>query len=182
MKKNMNSFTTTNTVLAIILLALGLFLAIWPENSLNTIINLMSVLILVIGGIKLLNYYRYDKEYRNKIDLLEGIVFVFTSLMMFSFADNLISLLTMIFGCYVAFEGLSTLLKANELRTYELNNWKHFLIVGIVLLIIGCIFVFNSFKAITTIVRAMGIILVILGLKDLYLTYCINKIDSFMDK
>lgn len=158
-------------VRAAIAILLGAIFIIWPDISLNYIVQFIGVALIIIGLIPLISSMK-DKQAaflsaNGVFDIILGIVL----LVMPSFFVSIIMLVVGLFFITFGIGQLTNLVSANKYSKVVLRYY----ILPILLTLFGIILIFNPFKSVTTFLMIIGIALVVYGVSEVISTYKVRK-------
>jgi len=160
---------------SIFFLALGLFLFFRPEGTINLISSLIGILLLINGGITLINYFRNQIYSNYKIELIYGIVIVVSGFALILNPVAIVSILPFILGIYFVISGAFKLKYAFDIKTSRGTMPMFSLLVSILMILCGILFIVNPFGGAIAITQAIGIFMSIYGLLDIVNYFCIRK-------
>ena len=141
-------------LLAVIFIALGIVLILWPGATMKKICYLLAAMLLALGVVSLINYLRKDISgiiYR--YDLVVGLCAILGGILVIVKVDKLTDLIPAVLGFLVTMSG----------------------IMAIVNIVAGIVLLMNPFEAAQILIMCLGIALVYSGITDLYVTISISR-------
>ena len=149
-------------ILSLVVIALvGLFLVIYPGDTLNIVVGVFGGALLLIGLIGIVSYFLpKNKNSRNVIDLVISIVEVIVGLIVVSNIGFVISLFPFFAGVIIAVQGVLYLISAFRMKSDNNNSWKLGLVLSLVMIAFGILIFANPFATQTALVRLAGIALI----------------------
>lgn len=159
-KKNNN---TDIMAASLVYIVLGLILTINPGGFKNLICIAIAGLLVVMGVIRIIRFLISKDQseiYRN--DLVVGILLVILGVVFVVF----VSVIIMVLGISVSISGLSKLQSSLEVKRMEEKNWVVFLVLAFINIALGLYLTFYPLKATNTMLRIVGICILISGVTD----------------
>ena len=152
---------------AVIGIAAGVLLVIFPQESLNVITYGIGIISLVYGVLRIISYFR-NKSLSPFFagELFLGIVLV---------AIGLFSFLPIVLGILVLVEGISKLQRGLMLKNYGYQRWVAATVVAGCIIALGILLIFNPFNALVITMRVLGIVLAADGIAGLWVNFIIKR-------
>lgn len=172
----------SNFFISVLMIISGLVLIVWPDTSLNFAINIIGILLVLIAAFKFLMYKKNESKLDLNFQFLEIMVYLILGLTMLFFSNAIMSIFTVLFGIYICFDGLVNIKKGVELKKYGYSKYKFILVIGIILFIIGLIFIYKPSSLMNVIMILMGSACLIDGVFNLYVNYCAQALNERLDK
>ena len=149
-------------ILSLVVIALvGLFLVIYPSDTLNIVVGVFGGALLLIGLIGIVSYFLpKNKNSRSVIDLVVSIVEAIVGLIVVSNIGFVISLFPIFAGVIIAAQGVLYLISALRMKSDNNNSWKLGLVLSLVMIAFGILIFANPFATQATLVRLAGIALI----------------------
>lgn len=160
---------------SILFLALGLFLFFRPEGTINLISSIIGILLLMNGGITLINYFRNDIYSNYKIELIYGIIAVIAGFVLILNPSAIVSVLPFILGIYFVISGVFKLTYVFDIKNGKGGMPIFSLIVSILMILCGILFIMNPFGGAIAITKTIGIFMSIYAVLDIINYFCIRK-------
>ena len=173
--QKMNQFAIVQSIISILL---GLFLLLWPQTTLITIVYLFGIYLAVLAIINFISYWRNKNgnSYFNS-DLISGILQGILAVVIFIYPTIIIGILPFIAGMIILLSSVLNLTRGLEIRSSNKKGWLFVLLISILTAIFGIIIIINPFAGAVTFVMLYGIMLLVKGISDL-ITYVIFYISS----
>ena len=169
MKETIESGVRNNKVNGIIMIILGLIMLLWPGAAMKIVCIVIGVVLIAMGGIRLLTYFNGRKRgIENQSDLTIGIIEVIVGIALIIISGFFISVffilagMAMLYLCYRMFR------QAYELRQIRGSAFFMSLGVGIIVLVLGILMIINPVGTATFIVQLAGVAMIIAGLAMLF--------------
>lgn len=163
-------------LLAVIFIALGIVLILWPGATMKTICYLLAAMLLVIGVVSLINYLRKDISgiiYR--YDLVVGLCAILGGILVIVKVDKLTDLIPAVLGFLVTMSGIMKMQNSVDMLRLGHGTWHVAFAMAIVNIVAGIVLLMNPFEAAQILIMCLGIALVYSGITDLYVTISISR-------
>ena len=161
---------------AIIGIAAGLLLLVFPQEAINVITYGIGIVSLVYGIVRIVDYFKNrDISPFFAGELILGVVLVGIGLFSFLNPGGIFAILPIIFGILVLVEGISKLQRALMLRRYGYPRWVAALVLAIAIMVLGVVLVLNPFGALVMTVRVLGAVILVDGLTGLWVSLILKN-------
>ena len=163
-------------LLAVIFIALGIVLILWPGATMKTICYLLAAMLLAIGVVSLINYLRKDISgiiYR--YDLVVGLCAILGGILVIVKVDKLTDLIPAVLGFLVTMSGIMKMQNSVDMLRLGHGTWHVAFAMAIVNIVAGIVLLMNQFEAAQILIMCLGIALVYSGITDLYVTISISR-------
>ena len=163
-------------LLAVIFIALGIVLILWPGATMKTICYLLAAMLLAIGVVSLINYLRKDISgiiYR--YDLVVGLCAILGGILVIVKVDKLTDLIPAGGGLLVTMSGIMKMQNSVDMLRLGHGTWHVAFAMAIVNIVAGIVLLMNPFEAAQILIMCLGIALVYSGITDLYVTISISR-------
>ena len=151
-------------LLAVIFIALGIVLILWPGATMKTICYLLAAMLLALGVVSLINYLRKDISgiiYR--YDLVVGLCAILGGILVIVKVDKLTDLIPAVLGFLVTMSGIMKMQNSVDMLRLGHGTWHVAFAMAIVNIVAGIVLL------------CLGIALVYSGITDLYVTISISR-------
>ena len=163
-------------LLAVIFIALGIVLILWPGATMKTSCYLLAAMLLAIGVVSLINYLRKDISgiiYR--YDLVVGLCAILGGILVIVKVDKLTDLIPAVLGFLVTMSGILKMQNSVDMLRLGHGTWHVAFAMAIVNIVAGIVLLMNPFEAAQILIMCLGIALVYSGITDLYVTISISR-------
>ncbi len=163
-------------LLAVIFIALGIVLILWPGATMKTICYLLAAMLLALGVASLINYLRKDISgiiYR--YDLVVGLCAILGGILVVVKVDKLTDLIPAVLGFLVTMSGILKMQNSVDMLRLGHGTWHVAFAMAIVNIVAGIVLLMNPFEAAQILIMCLGIALVYSGITDLYVTISISR-------
>lgn len=162
---------------------LGVLLIIRPSFSTNAVCNILGLVSLLWTVISFIQYFGTKKIGLNsKFDLFQGFAGAVLSFIFFFAKAFLTTLIPLIVGIVICIQSAAKIKLALTQRRNGVDKWLLALILNIAGFILGLCLVINPFKSLMTVIRFIGIVLVINGIirfiSDFFLIRQMNSMSN----
>ncbi len=171
-------------VMSAVYIVLGVVLLLWPEAVLNGICYVVGGLVMLSGIVQIARFFSMrEKLFFAPMTMTLGLVCLGLGLFLILRSDIVQTVLPIVFGLFVIFDSIVRIQGALELKRCEYGNWWTGLLLALLSVILGLIMIFNPFATISTLVMAIGVILIIEGaLNVISILYTQLAVRRFMKK
>ena len=163
-------------LLAVIFIALGIVLILWPGATMKTICYLLAAMLLALGVASLINYLRKDISgiiYR--YDLVVGLCAILGGILVIVKVDKLTDLIPAVLCFLVTMSGILKMQNSVDMLRLGHGTWHVAFAMAIVNIVAGIVLLMNPFEAAQILIMCIGIALVYSGITDLYVTISISR-------
>ena len=163
-------------LLAVIFIALGIVLILWPGATMKTICYLLAAMLLALGVASLINYLRKDISgiiYR--YDLVVGLCAILGGILVIVKVDKLTDLIPAVLGFLVTMSEILKMQNSVDMLRLGHGTWHVAFAMAIVNIVAGIVLLMNPFEAAQILIMCIGIALVYSGITDLYVTISISR-------
>lgn len=163
-------------LLAVIFIALGIVLILWPGATMKTICYLLAAMLLALGVASLINYLRKDISgiiYR--YDLVVGLCAILGGFLVIVKVDKLTDLIPAVLGFLVTMSGILKMQNSVDMLRLGHGTWHVAFAMSIINIVAGIVLLMNPFEAAQILIMCLGIALVYSGITDLYVTISISR-------
>lgn len=182
-KQAKNSFL----VISILYILLGLVLLIWPGQFLKWGCYALGTVIVLYGASRIISYIANKNmiSYFNA-DLIVGIVVVAVGLLLLIKPEIFISILPIVFGLFIIFNGIVKLQNAFDLKRLHYEKWWSIFVTAGLSLLLGLFIIWNPFETAALTAMAIGIVLIVEGIASavttIYSWRTIKQLSKIMEQ
>lgn len=163
-------------LLAVIFIALGIVLILWPGATMKTICYLLAAMLLALGVASLINYLRKDiSGIIYHYDLVVGLCAILGGILVIVKVDKLTDLIPAVLGFLVTMSGILKMQNSVDMLRLGHGTWHVAFAMAIVNIVAGIVLLMNPFEAAQILIMCIGIALVYSGITDLYVTISISR-------
>ena len=175
-KKFLKKSGWTDIVVSLIFVLFGIMLIARPEAIESVISILLGAILIVIGVLKVIDYYSNGKQ--DNYLLAVAVVMVLVGII-FMFCSNIIlSVFRILIAIWIIYSGILNLQTAIVWKDYKSKLWLLTLLLAIATIIVGIYILVNTGAVLQTI----GVAILVYGLVDIIESFIfIKKVDNYLD-
>ena len=160
-------------ILDIVWFLAGFALLLRPAFSSALICDVVGILAILYGTVKLLGYFSKD-PYRLafQFDLALGIFCLVFGLLLLFFSEVFLSALPVMLGLFTVVSAVFKIQTALEARSFGISKWWILLLLAICTAVLGIILLLYPFDTAMLAIRCMGLSMIIYGIQELTSTAC----------
>lgn len=133
---------TTTIMTAIVLIAIGVVMLLCPEPFVNTLIDLLGYVILIIAAVMILDFIGSKKGIGDYISFTVALLFLIAGIAVLVFTDNMLEVISWVFGVLLILDGLRSVLNTVVfVRRSRHGGWILLLILSILLIAVGVLII-----------------------------------------
>lgn len=161
---------------ALLCIALGVVLVVWPDMSVQ--IACMSIgAVLILNGIsRLINFiFKRDGSLFSQMNLIMGIIITVIGVWIILQPAKVIAMIPILVGIIIIIHGINNLQQAVSLCQSRYDKWWIALILGILTVAFGILLICNPFEAVETLVMFIGLFLIYDGVSDIWIVSRVSR-------
>ena len=164
-------------ILSAIFCGLGILLMADPGMSVALIGDIVGIVLVAFGIIKLVGYFSKDL-YRLafQFDLAFGILLIAMGLVLLIKPESAMNILCIILGIEIIADGLFKVQTSLDARRFGLNTWWLILSLAIIAGAIGAVLIFYPSESVRALTWVLGLSLLVEGVLNLCVALCAIKI------
>lgn len=165
---------------ALLSVIFGICLLINPNLFFKVVIFIIGAYFIFIGASRMFQKFKalkneFSPAPADVLLIIVGIIIIFLT-------GTLLSVANIVFGLIILANGLAKLMSGINIRKEVINAGTTLIIYGIVLAVAGAVIIFNPFKTLMLVLQVIGMVLVIMGIADLFTYFGLKKYFSKADK
>lgn len=161
---------------ALLCIALGIVLVVWPGMSVKIVCRAIGVVLVINGLIRLLNFvFRKDGSLFSQMNLILGVVIALIGIWIFSRPDTIIALVPILVGVIIVIHGINNLEQAVSLFQSKYDKWWVALVLGLITVGFGVLLIFRPFEAVDTLIMFIGLFLIYDGVSDIWIISRVSR-------
>ena len=169
--------------MSLLYIGLGIFLLLGPGMALNIVCYALGGVVLACAAVQLVRYFTAERGlFQSQLTLIFGLVCLGLGVFLLIRSDIVVRILPVVFGLFVLFDSLGRVQSALELRRCGYSNWKVFLALALLSVVLGVVMILNPFATMELLVMAIGVILVVEGainlLGGLYTALAVRRFNK----
>lgn len=165
--KTRSGFGWMELITGILLIVLGIFTFVYPDNTVTTMVVIYGVLAVITGIVDIIFYVRVDKHigFGPTISLISGILSVMAGIMLLVYPNAGKWILSLLFPIWFIAHCISSLSNLPMIRFIAGKFTYYFtMIVNIIGLVLGIVMIFSPNISLMTVAYIVGIYLILLGI------------------
>ena len=176
MKTLMNKIFKSSILGALALVVLGILLIFESEATIVTISYVIGGILVAIGVLALLKFYKEVKENDDTgMDLVYGIISIILGIVVISNPKAVASIIPIIMGLLIILNRGTKLQYSIELKKNNNNLWKSTMILSLISTLCGVLLIFNPFKGAAFLTRLIGFLILLYAILDIISTMAIKN-------
>ena len=163
-------------VSALICIALGIVLVVWPELSRRVVCMAIGVVLVINGISRLMNFvFGRDGSVFSQMNLVMGIIITVIGGWILFQPGTIIAMIPILVGIIIVIHGINNLQQSVSLCQSRYDKWWVALLLALVTIGFGVLLIFNPFAAVDTLIRFIGVFLVYDGVSDIWIMSRVSK-------
>ena len=175
MKTILHHQRVSSIVAALVTIALGLVLLLWPDRSVKFLCMLLGVSILLTGVIYSLGWLARRGDGRPAFFVLPGVILCALGLWLMTSPASVVLLVQYIFGAILLLHGAIDLQAAFSLIGRRWRRCWIDLLLGLLTAALGVLILLNPLGTFSALVLLIGAALIFDGLSDLYIIWQLTR-------
>lgn len=182
MKKNKKNFSLSLSS-SIIFVILGLFLFIKPNATITTISYIIGGILLILGIISIIRYFRSDFGINAlDFDLVYGVLVSIAGLYLIIKPTLLAVIFPTILGIWIIVNSVTKFQYSLLLKKLNKSDFKYTLIISLLTFIWGLILLINPLKTVLRVTQIIGIFIIIYAVLDIIDNFILNRNKEDLNK
>lgn len=169
MKNFFKKYRMSFDLLTVANIVIGIILTANPEFFTKFVSIILGIACLFWAATSLVRHFRAMRYgFRSKFDIIQAVIGISLSLLLFFGGKFLASVIPMIIGFTVITQSISKIQLAVFQKRAGAEKWLLGLVLNIIGLLLGFTLIFNPFSAFINVIRLLGIVLLINGVSRLF--------------
>lgn len=152
---------------ALVCVALGVVLLIWPAKTIDIFCRILAVGLMVMGGVQIASYFSNRGIHPFAGGL--GLIVLLVGVWIFIRPESIVSLIPIVIGVILCVHGIQDMRLAFETKGNGYENWWSMIIIAAISLMLGVLCIVNAFGVVKLALQFIGIALIYDGLSDLWI-------------
>ena len=166
MKETLKRIKADIIVSALICVALGVVLLIWPAKTIDIFCKILAIGLIIMGVVDIVSYFM-NKSIHPFAGALGLIVFL-VGIWVFIKPESVVSLIPIVIGVILCVHGIQDMKLAIETKGNGYDKWWSMLIIAAISLVFGVLCIVNAFGMVKLALQLIGIALIYDGISDLW--------------
>ena len=134
----------TTIMIAIVLIAVGVIMLLCPDGYVASLVALIGYVMLVLASVMVFDFIDSSRRTSDYISFAAALVFVLAGIAVLVFNDNMLGVLSIVFGVLLVLDGVHSLLySVTFARRAGSKGWPVLLGLSIFLIVIGLLVIIN---------------------------------------
>ena len=156
MKETLKRIKADIIVSALLCIALGIVLLVWPAETIDVFCKILAVGLIIMGGVDIASYFM-NRSIHPFAGAL-GLIVLLIGIWIFLRPESIVSLIPIVIGVKLAV----------ETKRNGYGKWWSMLIIAAVSLVFGVLCIVNAFGMVKLALQFIGIALIYDGISDLW--------------
>ncbi|MDE7017659.1 MAG: DUF308 domain-containing protein [Lachnospiraceae bacterium] len=170
MERILKKIKTNVLISALLCIALGIVLVVWPGMSVQVVCMAIGAVLILNGISRLANFiFGRDGSLFSQMNLVMGIIITVIGVWILFQPSKIIAMIPILVGIIIIIHGINNLQQAVSLCQSRYDKWWIALLLGLVTVGFGILLICNPFKAIDTLVMFIGIFMIYDGISDIWI-------------
>ena len=176
-KKFLKKSGWTDIIISIIFILFGIMLISRPEAIVSIISILLGAIFIVMGVLKIIDYYSNGKQDNYLIAI--SVVMILIGIIIMFCADIILSAFRILIAIWIIYSGILNLQTTIVWKDYKSRLWLLTLLLSIATIGVGIYILVNS----GAIMQTIGIAILVYGIVNIIESFIfIKKVDNYLEK
>lgn len=153
---------------ALLTVASGIVLIVWPMEVTGLICRILGALLVVMGAVYIFGYF---VEGRGILSVTGGLLFLLLGVWIFITPESIATLVPIVIGVILLVHSLKDFQMASEAKQSGSNQWMLLFLLALLNCVFGVVCICDSFGVVSVAVRMLGIALVYDGISDIVIVF-----------
>lgn len=177
MKELFNKVKNLSIITIVASVVIGAVLLIKPDEALQFVSIACGATMITLGIASWIYYFAKDKSlFLAGLGTIVLVVGIFVCIKY----ESIVSFLLFFFGLFILVSGIINLLTSFRSRKYGLGSWAVSLVLSVLTVILGIVILVNPFNSMLSIIRLLGVGLLIYAVVDIITFVQVKKVASII--
>lgn len=167
MKETMKRIKVDLILSALLCVALGVVLLVWPDETIDIFCRVLAAGVVLMGVVQLFIYFR-DRSIHPFAGVL-GFLIVLVGIWIFVSPERIVSLIPIVIGVVLCVHGIQDIKLAVETHANGYEHWWWMLLIAAISLVLGALCIIHAFGVVVLALQFIGVALIYDGLSDLWI-------------
>ena len=169
MKEKVKQIKFNFVVAALLYIALGVVLLVWPDTSSSIICYTIGTILLIYGVISIIGFLvSREKTAVLAVQLVVGVAAAALGVFSLTQPKTILSVLPVLMGLFIIVVSLISLKRAIDMRHYLYQKWWAALLLAVIAIAVGLLILFHPYMAAEAVIMLMGVGFIYVGVCDLW--------------
>ena len=175
-KKFLKKSGWTDIIVSLIFIIFGIMLISRPEEIVSVISILLGAIFVVMGILKIIDYYSNGKQ--DNYLLAIAVVMILVGIIIMFCTNIILSVFRILIAIWIIYSGIMNLQTSIVWKDYKSRLWLITLLLAIATIIVGIYILVNT----CAILQKIGIAILVYGLVNIIESFIfIKKVDNYLD-
>ena len=148
----------TSIMISIVLIAVGVIMLLCPPAYVSTLVNIFGYIMLVMAAVMVFDFIGSGKKTSDYISFSVALIFIMAGIAILVFSDNLLSVLSIVFGALLVLDGVHSLIYSVTFARRSGSKWWPLLLgLSILQIAVGLLVIINPWwTTAAAILRVIG--------------------------
>lgn len=151
---------------ALVCVALGAVLLIWPAETIDIFCKVLAAGLIIIGVVNIVSYF--INRNLHPFGAVLGPIVVLVGVWIFARPESIVSLVPIVIGVMLCVHGVQDTKLAFETKANGYEKWWSMLLIALISLTFGILCIVNAFGIVTLALQFIGVALIYDGLTDIW--------------
>ncbi|MCI5872415.1 MAG: DUF308 domain-containing protein [Roseburia sp.] len=151
---------------ALVCVALGVVLLIWPAETIDIFCKVLAAGLIVIGVVNIFSYF-INKDL-HPFGAVLGPIVVLVGVWIFVRPESIVSLVPIVIGVMLCVHGIQDMKLSFETKANGYEKWWSMLLIALISLVFGVLCIVNAFGIVTLALQFIGVALIYDGMTDIW--------------
>lgn len=176
MERILKRIKTNVMISALVCMALGIILVVWPDLSVKVVCMAIGAVLVLNGISRLMNFiFGRDNSVFSQMNLVMGIIITVIGGWILLQPNTIIAMIPILVGIIVVIHGINNLQQTVSLCQSSYDKWWVALLLALITIGFGILLIFNPFAAVDTLIRFIGVFLIYDGASDIWIMSRVSK-------
>lgn len=134
----------TTIMIAIVLIAVGVIMLLCPAGYVSALVALTGYAMLILASVLIFDFISSPKQTSDYISFAVALVFVLAGIAVLVFNDNMLSVLSIVYGVLLVLDGVHSLVySVTFARRSGSKGWPVLMALSILQIVVGLIIIIN---------------------------------------
>lgn len=158
---------------AILCIAFGIVLMIWPLEVTSIICRILSVILIIMGAVYLVSYFINGDN--NKFKVAGGLIILLIGVWILLKPESVIKLIPIIIGVVLLIHAIEDFKLAFQTKAGNYSGWWSILLLALISGILGVLCICDSFGMVQIGMMIIGICLIYDGVSDIWIVTRVSQ-------
>lgn len=163
MEKFLKKAGWSNIITSIVFAIIGILLIVKADAAIKAISYVLGGIFIVLGAIKMLNYFSNKEDNKTYNNLLFGLISIILGLLIIFNSGAIEFIFRIVVGVWIIYSGVSRLFLAIRLNKIGVPVWNLSLVIAILMIIAGIFVMFTK----GALIKTTGIVVLVYAIMDL---------------